>query len=81
MPLGLALIFGATICGLIVACGGFWLIRTLRTGEFGVSGPGLAPSIRRVRQPVKFWLAVAVLGGFLVFPLAVVLFVVSQVFA
>ena len=81
MALGFALGFGAIICGLVVVCGGLWLIRSVHSGEFCASGSGLTPAIRRVRQPVKFWLAIVMLAGFLLIPLAFVLFVVSQVFA
>ena len=81
MALGFALVIGAIICGLIVVCGGLWLARSVQTGEFGASGSGLTPSIRRARQPGKFWLAILMLAVFLILPLAFVLFVVFQVFA
>lgn len=80
MMLGKALIAGAFICGLLVLLGCLWIVRSIRTGEFSLVGPGLYPAIRRVRQPVKFWVAVATLAFSLTLPLAVTLFVLLQVF-
>ena len=66
MALGLSLIFEAVLSGLIVVLALLWIVRSIRTGEFGLFAPSIAPAIRRVREPAKFWLALGLVTIFLV---------------
>jgi hypothetical protein len=79
MALGFSLILLAATCGVIVLLGVLWIIRSIRTGEFGLFSPGMGPAIRRVRQPVMFWMAITILAVLLLLPLESVIYVARQV--
>lgn len=78
MALGFSMIIGAPVCGLIVLLGVLWIVRSIRTGEFGLFSPGPEPAIRRVPQPVAFWAAITILALLLLLPLQFVNFFVRH---
>ncbi|MDP3800703.1 hypothetical protein [Brevundimonas sp.] len=66
--------FGVGLLGLIsllvAVATVVWLWRSVAAGEIGLLGGGLAPVIRRVRQPVKFWTAVGAIAILVLIPAA-----------
>ena len=62
-------VFGAVVFLFLTILGSVWLYRCLRDGAVGMGGD-LTPAIRRVRQPVKFWIAVLAVALTVAMPLA-----------
>ena len=71
MAVGLGAGFLGLVFLLVALATAVWLWRSLLSGEIGLIGGGLAPVIRRVRQPVKFWTALWAVGVCLTFPATV----------
>jgi hypothetical protein len=70
MAVGLGVGFLGLVFLLVAAIVVVWLWRSIATGEIGLMGGGLAPVIRRVRQPAKFWTAVAAIAILVLIPAA-----------
>jgi hypothetical protein len=71
MAVGFGVAFMGLVFLLIALATAVWLRRSLSAGEIGLIGGGLAPVIRRVRQPLKFWTAVWAVGAGLTLPATV----------
>ena len=55
-----------------------WLWRSLCAGEIGLIGGGTGPVVRRVRQPLKFWIAVGAVTSCITLPAAAVAYVLIR---
>ena len=60
MSVGLSFISLTAVCLFLTVLGSIWLYRCFRDGAVGMGGD-LGPAVRRVRQPVKFWIAISAL--------------------
>lgn len=64
--------FGGGLVGLvfllIAVATVVWLWRGMAAGEIGLMGGGLAPVVRRARQPRKFWVVISAAAIFVLMP-------------
>lgn len=75
---GLGIGFLGVVLLLVAVATAVWLWRSMAAGEIGLMGGEVAPVIRRVRQPVKFWTAVVTIGACVLLPAALLAYFLLQ---
>lgn len=74
MAVGLGVGFMGLVFLLVALATTVWLWRSLLAGEIGLIGGGPAPVVRRVKQPIEFWVAIGAVGACLTLPATVLAF-------